>query len=155
MADETLPAYDATDQVAENNARRDLERQAREDADVLRLIMRTKQGRAFIVRQLDRCHVNSPNKFVRGDPEATAHNLGRESYGLELLKDVMGASSDLYMVAIKEAAEEEKRKGDWRRSEARKREEAERPLTAEDMVGHLPPPRGYPGHVAPPDLTKR
>lgn len=147
------PAFDATDPAAENNARRDLERAARDDADVLRTIMATKKGRAFILRQLDRCAINSPAKFVRGEPDATAHNLGRESYGLELLKDVMGASVDLYMTAIKEAQEEERRKVEVRRAEIKRQQEADRPLTAEDMVGDLPPPKGYPGYVPPPDLT--
>jgi hypothetical protein len=155
MADEPLPSFDATDATAENNMRRDLERAAREDADVLRLVMRTKQGRAFIIRQLDRCHVNSPNKFVAGSPDITAHNLGFEAYGLLLLADVLAASTDLYMQAVKEAQDEERRKAETRRAEAKRREEAERPPTAEEQVASLPPPKGYPGHVPPPDLTKR
>jgi hypothetical protein len=155
MADDPLPSFDATDTTAENNARRDLERDARNDADVIRAILHTKKGRAWMLRQLERCHVNSPNKFVHGDQHATAHNLGRESYGLELLKDVMAASVDLYMTAIAEVTAEEQRKNEVRRSEAKARDEADRPLTAEDMVGHLPPPKGHPGYVPPPDLTRK
>lgn len=153
MADEPIPPFDATDTVAENNARRDIERAARDDADTLRLIMRSKKGRAFILRQLDRCQINSPNKFVPGQPEATAHNLGLEAYGLMLLRDVMAASVDLYMTAIAEAQAEEARKNEVRRGEAKRREEEARPPSAEDQVAALPPPKGYPGHVPPPDLT--
>lgn len=155
MADEPLPAADASDPVAENNARRDIERAARDDADVIRQIMHTKKGRAFILRQLDRCQINSPFKFVPGSPDATAHNLGLEAYGLMLLKDVMGASVDLYMTAVAEAQAEEGRKNTVRRQEAKDRAEGDKPPTAEDQVAHLPPPQGYPGHKPPPDLTTK
>lgn len=148
-------AVDASDEAATNNAHRDLQRAYRDDLDVLRTIMRTKKGRAFILRQLDRCQINSPHKFVPGSPEATAHNLGLEAYGLMLLKDVMAASVDAYMTAIAEAQAEALRKNEARRSEAKRREEAERPASAEEMVMGLPPPKGFPGHVAPADASKQ
>lgn len=151
MADDLPPEiFDAADSVAENNARRDAERLAREDADVLRAIMHTKKGRAWIIRQLDRCHINSPAKFVPGSPDATAHNLGLEAYGAMLLTDVMKASVDLYMTAIKEAQAEAERANAVRREARVKREAVERGPDAEDMVGvRLPPPAGFPGHVPP------
>lgn len=139
MADDPLDVFDASDPVAVNNARRDEERRAREDLDVLRAIMHTKKGRAFIVRQLDRCHVNSPAKFVAGSADATAHNLGRESYGLLLLQDVMAASVDLYMTAIKEAQDEIARTAAVQREQRKKREEAERGNSIDAMID-LPPP---------------
>lgn len=145
MADDIIDAFDATDAIAENNARRDAERAAREDADVIRAIMFTKKGRAWMVRQLERCFVNSPDKFVLGSPDATAHNLGRESYGLELLKAVQAASVDLYMTAIKEREAEEQRKADTARDQRKRREEENRPVNAHDLVGDLPPPAGFPG----------
>jgi len=156
MADE-LPEepFDASDAIAENNARRDAERTAREDTDVLRTIMHTKKGRAWIIRQLDRCYVNDPAKFAEGRADTTAHNLGRESYGLLLLQDVMAASVDLYMTAIKEQQEEMHRQAEVRHSERRRREEAERGPTAEEMVGSLPPPKGFPGHKPPPAPPKK
>jgi hypothetical protein len=154
MADDVAPPpYDATDIVAENNARRDAERWAREDADVLRAIMHTKKGRAFIIRQLDRCYVNSPDKFVLGAPDATAHNLGRESYGILLLQDVMAASTDLYMVAIKEQQEERRRATEVRRSERKRREEESEPK--QQALSDLPPPKGFPGHVPPAPPPKK
>ncbi|WP_439392340.1 hypothetical protein ACRQ5Q_22355 [Bradyrhizobium sp. PMVTL-01] len=149
MAEDLPEPFDASDAVAVNNATRDAERIKREDADVIRAIMHTKKGRAFMIRQLDRCYINSPAKFVIGQPEATAHNLGRESYGLELLQEVMAASVDLYMTAIKERAEEEARRNAVRREERKRRDEAERGPRAEDQVAHLNPPQGFPGHQPP------
>jgi hypothetical protein len=155
LADETLYSFDASDDVATNNARREAERIARQDADVIRAIMHTKLGRAWMIRQLERCYVNSEQKFVLGSPDGTAHNLGRESYGLELLKDVQRASVDLYMTAIREREAEEQRKAQVARDARKKREEGDRPVTAEDFVSTLPPPKGYPGHVPPPDASKQ
>lgn len=153
--DDPVPPFDATDPVAENNARRDLERAARDDRDVLRAIMHTVKGRAWILRQLDRCHVNSPVKFVVGHADATAHNLGRESYGLLLLQDVMAASVDLYMTALKEAEAEEQRRAEVRRREAKAREGDDPETRAGKLLADLPPPAGYPGHVPPPKPKKR
>jgi hypothetical protein len=155
MVDDPIPAFDATDVASEDNTRRDLKRAERDDLDVLRQIMHTKKGRAFILRQLDRCQINSPRKFVPGQPDATAHNLGLEAYGLMLLKDVMAASVDLYMTAIAEEQAEADRKNDVRRAEVKAKEEREKPPSAEDQLSALPPPKGYPGYVAPPDLTRR
>lgn len=154
VADDIVEPFDASDIGAVDNAARDAARIRREDADVIRTVMHTKQGRAFLLRQLDRCHVNSPAKFVPGNAEATAHNLGRESYGLELLAEVMAASIDLYMTGVKEQMEEARRLQEVRRAERKRREEADRAPTAEDQVAGLPPPQGYPGHVPPPDLTR-
>jgi hypothetical protein len=157
MADD-LPVepFDAADAIAENNARRDIERLQREDLDVLRAIMHTKKGRAWIIRQLDRCHINSPAKFVPGSADVTARNLGLEAYGIWLLQDVMKASVDLYMTAIKEAQEAAERANAVRREAALKRKAEERGPSAEDMAGvKLPPPAGFPGHVPPTPIAPK
>jgi hypothetical protein len=155
MADDPVELFDAADVGAVDNAHRDAARIAREDADVIRAIMMTKKGRAWMLRQLERCCVNSPQKFVPGHPDMTAHNLGRESYGLELLREVQAASVDLYMKGVAEMEEEARRRQEVRRSEAKRRADADRPPTAEDQVAGLPPPKGFPGHVPPPDLSRR
>lgn len=156
MVDEIpLEPFDASDPASVDNANRDAARIAREDADVLRAVLHSKKGRAFILRQLDRCHINSPEKFVPGMPDATAHNLGLERYGILLLADVMAASVDLYMTAVKEQTEELRRQAEVVRSVRKRREETERGPTAADQVAHLPPPKGFDGHTPPPDLTKR
>lgn len=153
MADDPVEPFDASDLASVDNASRDAARIAREDRDVLQAIMMTKKGRAFILRQLDRCHINSPDKFVPGAPDATAHNLGLERYGVLLLADVMASSVDLYMTAVKEQQEELRRLAEVARTARKRREEAERGPTAEDQVQGLPPPKGFPGYVPPPVLT--
>lgn len=155
MAEETIEPFDASDPAAIDNASRDVARWARDDADVIRAILHTKKGRAFILRQLDRCHINSPDKFVPGMPDATAHNLGLERYGILLLADVMSASVDLYMTAVKEQQEEMRRQTEVQRSARKRREETERGPTAADQVAHLPAPKGFDGHTPPPVLSKR
>jgi hypothetical protein len=155
MAEEAPEPFDASDAVAVNNAQRDAERIRREDADVIRAILHSKKGRAWMIRQLDRCHVNSPAKFVVGQPDATAHNLGLEAYGLMLLQDVMAASVDLYMKAITEQQEEVRRQNDVRRNEAKRREEAERGQSGMAAMEALPPPEGFPGHTPPAPPRKK
>jgi hypothetical protein len=145
MADD-LPqeTFDASDPAAEANARRDAARFAREDADVLRNLMRTKQGRAWLLRRLDECHINN-SPFVPGQADVTAYHLGEEAVGRRLLTSAMSASVDLYMTAIKEAQEEERRVAEVRRKEALNRAEREGPIDVAGLVADLPPPAGYPG----------
>ena len=146
--------FDATDPAAEDNAKRDAARIAREDADVLRQIMHTKQGRAWLLRRLDECHINN-SPFVAGQPDLTAYGLGEEAAGRRLLTSAMNASVDLYMKAIKESQAEEQRLAEVRRRERKNREEREGPVDIAAMVAPLPPPAGYPGGPPLPKKDKK
>lgn len=145
MADD-LPheTFDATDVAAEDNVKRDQARIAREDADVLRGIMLSKPGRAWLLRRLDECHINN-SPFAAGQPDVTAFHLGEEAVGKRLLLSAMSASVDLYMKAIKENQEEAQRQNVVRRTERKNREEREGPVDISALVQPLPPPAGYPG----------
>lgn len=123
MADD-LPAepYDATDPAAEDNAKRDEARRAREDADVLRSILIKKAGRAWFYRQLVKCHIYG-SAFAPGQPDVTAYALGEENIGKQWMLAAMSASSDLYMKMMDEQKEEESRLDEVRRREERKRRE--------------------------------
>ena len=59
MTDDTLESFDASDTAAEANARRDAARRERNDLDVLRTLMHTRQGRDWLYRFLDACHINN------------------------------------------------------------------------------------------------
>lgn len=144
MPDDTQETFDAADPAAESNAKRDQARIEREDADVLRTIMHTKQGRAWLLRQLDACHINN-SPFAAGQPDVTAFHLGEEAVGKRLLIAVMAASVDLYMKAIKESQEEERRLTEVRRKEREKREERDAPTDVRELAFPLPPPQGFPG----------
>jgi hypothetical protein len=152
MSDDPLESFDATDTAAEDNARRDQARFAREDHDVLRNIMHTKQGRAWLLRRLDECHINN-SPFAPGEPDVTAFHLGEEAVGKRLLLSAMTASVDLYMKAITEGQAEAQRVNEVRRREAKNRRESEGPIDVTELVAPLPPPAGYPG--GPPLPTKQ
>ena len=144
MTDATLESFDASDTAAEANARRDEARRTRNDLDVLRTIMHTRQGRDWLYRFLDSCHINN-TPFAAGQPDLTAFHLGEENVGRKLLLTAMAASVDLYMKMIKEAQEEEVRVNEVRRKERINREERDGPIDIEKLVAPLPPPAGYPG----------
>lgn len=154
MADD-LPSesYDAADPAAEANAKREEARRERQDADVLRLLMHTKPGRAFLYRRLERCHIYA-STFAPGQADVTAFQLGEENIGKRLMLEAMDASPDLYVLMIKEQREESKRLDDVRRTERKNREAEERPPSAQEMMPDLPPPAGYPGGAPLPKKNK-
>jgi len=136
--------FDATDPAAIANAERDAKRHAREDADALRALMHTKAGRGFLYRLLDRCHIYSTT-FSPGQPDLTAFQLGEENVGKWLMTEAQNASVDLYVQMIKDQRDEAQRLEKVREAEARRRDEQDKPPTAEEMMAPLPPPAGYPG----------
>ncbi len=145
MADEPpLETFDATDPAAEANAKRDAARQAREDSDVLRLLMHSKQGRAWLYRFLSKCNIYG-DTFSGEETHTSAFKQGQENIGKQLMLETQAASVDLYMKMIKEQQDEEKRLDEVRRRERKQRDAEEAPPSAEDMVSALPPPAGYPG----------
>lgn len=146
--------FDAADPAAIDNANREEKRKAREDADVLRLIMHSKQGRAWLYRQLERCNIYGET-FSPGQADVTAFKLGQENVGKQLMLACMDASSALYIKMIDEQKEEQKRLDEVRRTE-RKNREAEDPAASPSMefVKDLPPPAGYPGGPALPAKKK-
>ena len=145
MADD-IPqeTFDASDAIAESNAKRDQARRDRADLDVMRLILRDKKGRDWLYRFLDSCHINN-SPFMAGQPDVTAFHLGEENVGKRVLMLAMTASTDLYMKMIQEQQEEERRTAEVRRSERKNREEREGPVDVSALVAPLPPPAGYPG----------
>lgn len=148
MADDLpLEPYAADDPAAENNAKRDAARQAREDADVLRTIMHSKTGRAWLYRSLERCHIYGET-FAGEQTHLSAFRQGEVNIGKRLMLDMQEASPDLYMKMIKEQQDEQKRLDELRRKERKDREAEESPQVTPELVPNLPPPAGYPGGPA-------
>lgn len=146
MADDTpRETFDASDAAATDNAKREESRRSREDADVLRGLMHSKPGRAWLYRFLESCHIYS-STFAPGQSDVTAFSLGEENVGKKLMVAAIAASADLYVKMVKEQQDEEKRLDAVRRTERKNREHDDpaAPLTP-DLVPHLPPPAGYPG----------
>lgn len=155
MSDDLPEApFDASDPAAEANAKRDQARRERNDLDVLRGLMHSKNGRDFLYRFLDACHINN-TPFAPGAPDVTAFHLGEENVGRKLLMVAMAASVDLYMKMIKEQQEEETRLAEVRRKEQRNREERDAPIDINALVAPLPPPAGYPGGPPLPKKDKK
>lgn len=136
-------SFDAGDPVAENNANRDEARRQREDAETVRRLMSHRNGRAWLFRLLERCHIYT-SPFSPGQPDTTAFALGEQNIGLRLLEAAQ-AFPDLYMTMLAEARREDERVAGLRMDEERKRQGEEN--IAVQMQGFdLPPPDGRPGH---------
>ena len=110
----------------------------------MRKLLADKNGRAWLYRFLDSCHINN-TPFAAGQPDVTAFHLGEENVGKRVLMQAMTASTDLYMKMITEQQEEERRRAEVRRKERQNREERDGPIDVAAMVAPLPPPAGYPG----------
>lgn len=145
MADEQpRETFDAADPAATDNAARDTAAKSRADADVLRSIMMTKPGRAWLYRFLEKCNIYGES-FTPGQPDVTAFKLGNENVGRQLMLAAMNASTDLYVKMVNEQREEERRLDEVRRKERKNREERDGPIDVNALVAPLPPPAGYPG----------
>ena len=141
MADDDL-AQDATDETEENNARRDAERIAREDADQLIRIMSHPKSRAWMGRLLDECHINE-SAFVAGSPDKTAFYLGQEYIGKKLWLSLMVVCPELYIKLLAE------QKSDAERGESRRKEKEQKTKASYEAAVilqgfDLPPPGGEP-----------
>lgn len=99
--------YNAADAKQVNNAKRAAGRLARDDADVIRKLMHTQQGRSWMWRKLTACRAFAPS-YMPGQQQLTdtAYYEGQRAIGLELLAEVMGASRDLYLLMHKEQTEQ-------------------------------------------------
>lgn len=101
---------DLTRNAANRDETEELARQQRQneraDADVLRKIMMSPNGRSWLWRLLEWCDAHS-DPFVPGvDGEReTSRNLGRQVVGKHLMMQAMGASTDLYLTMMREARE--------------------------------------------------
>lgn len=154
MADETRETFDAADPAATDNASRDAASKARSDADYLRTIMHSKNGRAWLYRLLERCNIYGES-FAPGQPDVTAFKLGHENIGRQLMLAAMDASADLYVKMVNEQRDEEKRLDEVRRRERKNREEREAPVDVSTLVAPLPPPAGFPGGPPLPKKDKK
>jgi hypothetical protein len=138
---------DASDEAAENNARRDEARREREDAETVRRLLSHKSGRAWFYRLLKRSNIYGTS-FVPGQPDTTAFELGREDVGRRLMAQAMEACEDLYLLMIREVRQEEERAA-AEEAEREKKEAADYGAAIRTQGHDLPPPEGWPGHVPP------
>lgn len=138
--------FDASDPVAENNAKRDQERIARQDRETLRVWLSHKNGRSLLFRKLQACHIFATSYVPGGEDgrRATDFALGEENVGKQIMYELIDAAPDLYMKMIAEQKEEETRIASVREDEEKKRETVD-DLAVKMQGFDLPPPAGYPG----------
>jgi hypothetical protein len=148
MTDDGIFAdYDAADPVAENNARRDVARQQREDADTVRRLLSHRNGRAWFHRLLARCHIYG-TPFSPGEPDTTNFRLGEENVGKVLMYEALAACPEQYLAMIAEARKEDERVAAVRADEEKKRQ-GEDEAAVRTQGFDLAPPAGWSGHVPP------
>jgi len=95
-------AYDANDEKQVRKAKKKAEIDNALSLDVVRSIMQTSPGRAWIYKKLEQCHIYG-NPFIPGQADTTAFNLGEANQGKILLAEVQAAAPDLYLLMISEA----------------------------------------------------
>ncbi len=71
-----------------------------------RRIMSDQPGRAWMHQLLDRCYIFG-EPFVRGAPDATGHNLGRQAVGKQIFGDIVNHCPTEYIVMMQEASTKE------------------------------------------------
>ena len=150
MADEpdAVPG-DAADEIQENNLRSEQARLKREDADVIRGLMHSKNGRSWLYRFLERCHIYGET-FRGEETHVSAFCQGQENVGKQLMLEVIDASGDLYITMMREQREQESRLAKEAKKRADKAEgRGEPPLTPSAQGPDLAPPPGWPGHKPP------
>jgi hypothetical protein len=135
--------YDATNQVAENNAHRDKARREREDAETMRRLLSRATGRAFFHRLLENCHIYTT--AFRPDPHETFFRMGEEFVGKQLQSLAINVAPDLYMQMLAEAKKEEDRLAAQHLDE-KKREAAEDDNVVAFQNLDLPAPKDHPDH---------
>jgi len=103
MPDEELERkpFDANDPVQVEKAKRAAGRQRRADADIVRKIMLTSEGRSWMYRKLVACHIYEPS-FVPGSSDITAYREGERNVGNLLLQEVQLAAPQQYIEMVKE-----------------------------------------------------
>lgn len=98
--------YDASDPEAVERARRAEGRQRRDDDDVIRNLMRTREGRSWMFRFLTACHIYEDcvgfDREARIDVQATFFNLGMRNVGNMVLAKVQRAAPQKYVEMLTE-----------------------------------------------------
>lgn len=88
--------YDASDEQQVHQRKRDVGRRQRAHRDVLRTVMATTQGRAWLWDFLSDCDVFG-NPFAAGAPDVTSFNLGQQNVGKRLMSEMLRADPKAYV----------------------------------------------------------
>jgi len=132
-----------TDNADDKAARLEIEKRRKAELDVIRSIMMTKAGRAWIWNWLDKCHIFG-STFFGEETHRSAFAQGQENVGRILWLDVQEASLDQYVKMVQEQKEEERRLAKVREEDAKAQASREDPFFADNEQAmqpiDLPPP---------------
>ncbi len=95
-------AYNADDPKQVRAAKKKAEQSESLKFEVIKNVMGTPAGRAWIYEQLAAAHIFSTT-FIQGSPDGSAFAEGERNCGLRLLADVQVAASEFYLQMITEA----------------------------------------------------
>lgn len=102
--EEQAEAYDTSDQVSVNKARKKSARTRADRLEFVKASMSFPQGRSWFYDQLVFCHIFQ-NPFVAGGEDgsrATDFKLGELNAGLRMLDDIQTAAPNDYLTMIQE-----------------------------------------------------
>lgn len=98
--------FDASDPKKVEAAKVKAGRIRKQDDEVLKGVLATPQGRAFLYRILSELHIFE-TAFLEGRPDATAFRLGEQNFGLRLIASITRVDTDAYVLMMKEAQTDE------------------------------------------------
>lgn len=93
--------FDASDPEQVNQRKRDAGRRVKANRQVVRNLLSTPQGRAWLYDVLAGCKVYSTS-FIQGDPHATSFNEGQRNVGLRLTAEALAADPKNYLLMLQE-----------------------------------------------------
>ena len=99
-----MSVIDANDEKQVKDAKSAAGRRAAVDKTVVEALLNHQDGRAWIRRKLEMCHIFQ-SSFVPGSLESTAFQEGERNIGLRILIEVQ-QFPDQYVLMIKEGNEE-------------------------------------------------
>ncbi len=99
--EEQVEAYDTSDPVSVNKARKKSARTRADRLEFVKASMSFEQGRSWFYDQLVRCHIFQ-TPFISGDSHNTAFRCGEHNIGLMILDDIQTAAPTDYIKMISE-----------------------------------------------------
>ena len=88
--------FEVRDEPAETNRKRTVANERLADDEFLRSALRSRAGRKYFWRLLERCHIFETS-YVQGSFDGTAFREGERNFGQRLLADIMRVAPESYL----------------------------------------------------------
>lgn len=101
MQPDEQETYDASDAASVKSARKKARHEAAKRAEIIKGLMSTPQNRKWFYDLLVKCHIyTNPHTH---DALQTSFNCGEMNIGQQVLAELEGSATDLYLLMIREA----------------------------------------------------